>query len=62
MDPLVSSSDLDEDPPQVQRDILGTAFGAEQDLGTLLCLGYFWLGRASFPVCTFVHWIWDGGD
>lgn len=30
--PPISSSDLDEDPPQVQRDILGTAFGAEQDL------------------------------
>lgn len=36
MDPLVSSSYLGEDPQQVQRDTLGTAFGAEQDLGNSL--------------------------
>lgn len=62
VDPLVSSSDLAKDPHQVQRDTLGIAFGAEQDLGTLFCLGYFCLSRASFLVCTFVCWIWGRGD
>lgn len=61
VDPLVSSSDLGEDPQQVPRDPLGTAFGGRAGLRDSL-LSWLLLAQQGKFSCLHVCWIWGGGD